>query len=119
MGKNSNLVPQAHKLTVEEQSAGGKASVEARRKKKELRLVLEMLLEKEFTDKKGVSKSGAEILALAQFEKAMKGDTRAFEVVRDTAGQKPAEKVMISEVDPATVEEIERMVLEYDEKSSS
>jgi hypothetical protein len=32
-------------------------------------------------------------------EKAMKGDTKAFEVVRDTNGQKPKEKVEQINVD--------------------
>lgn len=32
-------------------------------------------------------------LSLAQVEKAMKGDTKAYEVIRDTIGEKPTEKV--------------------------
>lgn len=114
MAGNKNLIPQAHKLTVEEQSAGGKASAEARRKKRDLRKAFEALLEKEFLDKKGTSLTGAEILALKQFDKAMKGDTRAFEVVRDTAGQKPVEKIQVEDVDQEALEELERMVLEDD-----
>lgn len=34
---SKNLIPGAHKLTLEEQSAGGRASVEVRRKKKQMR----------------------------------------------------------------------------------
>ncbi len=34
---SKNLIPGCHKLTLEEQSAGGRASVEARRKKKQMR----------------------------------------------------------------------------------
>lgn len=45
MANNENLIPQAHKLTVEEASRGGKKSVEVRRKKKTLREDLEFLLE--------------------------------------------------------------------------
>lgn len=114
MAGSKNLIPQAHKLTVEEQSAGGKASAEARRRKRDLRKAFEALLEKEFLDKKGTSLTGAEILALKQFDKAMKGDTRAFEVVRDTAGQKPVEKIQVEDVDQEALEELERMVLEDD-----
>ena len=41
--------------------------------------------------------------AAKQFEKAMKGDTKAFEVVRDTAGQKPTDKIeMKTDVDVNT-----------------
>lgn len=52
--KEDNLVKgdEAHKLTAEEQSMGGKASAEARRKKRDLREALEILLDKEYTDKK-------------------------------------------------------------------
>ncbi len=113
MGKLDNLVrgEDAHKFTLEEASRGGKASAKARRKKKELRECLEMLLEKEFSDKKGRTQTGAELIAFKQFQKAMDGDTRAFEVVRDTAGQKPIEKVMVAEVDNDVINEIEDMVL--------
>lgn len=93
MGNEQNL----KRLTSEEArkigSKGGKASVEARRKKKDLRRAIEILLETDITTKKGDTKSGAEAIAIAQFQKALKGDTKAFEVIRDTAGQKPIEKV--------------------------
>lgn len=42
--KNDNLIPQAHKLTVEEASRGGKASVEARREKKTIKNILTDLM---------------------------------------------------------------------------
>lgn len=90
-----NLVrgDEAHKLTAEEASRGGKASGEARRRKRDLRKALEALLEKDFKNAQGNNISGAEAIAIKQFEKAMTGDTRAFEVIRDTAGQKPVDKV--------------------------
>ena len=40
MGNAKNLIPQAHKLTVEEQSAGGKKSGEVRRERKAVRELL-------------------------------------------------------------------------------
>lgn len=85
---------------------GGIASGEARRKKRDIRLALEMLLEKEFKDRSGNTITGAEAIAAKQFEKAMKGDTKAFEVVRDTAGQKPTDKIeMKTDVDIAAASE--------------
>lgn len=77
-------------------SQGGKASGEARRAKRDIRKALEALLEKDYTDKHGNTVSGAEAIALKQLEKALKGDTKAFEVVRDTVGQKPSDKVELS-----------------------
>jgi MoaA/NifB/PqqE/SkfB family radical SAM enzyme len=43
--KNDNLIPQAHKLTVEEASRGGKASAEARREKKTVKKILTDLMD--------------------------------------------------------------------------
>lgn len=34
-----------------------------------------------------------ERISLAQVEKALKGDTKAYEVIRDTIGEKPTDKV--------------------------
>jgi hypothetical protein len=56
--------------------------------------------------------SGAEAIAIKQFEKALKGDTRAFEIVRDTAGQKPVEKIQVDEVEKESIDELERMILD-------
>lgn len=115
MANENNLIPQAHKLTEEEASKGGKRSGEVRAAKRDLRKALESLLEKEFKGKGGETLSGAEAIALKQMEKALKGDTRAFEVIRDTAGQKPIDKVVVSEIDPDVVREVEKMVLDETE----
>ena len=115
MANEKNLVKgaDAHKLTAEEASKGGKRSVEVRRQKRDLRRALEALLDKNMgKNKDGEDVSGADALALKQFEKALKGDTRAFEVIRDTSGQKPVEKVMISEVVQEVIDEVEKAVLD-------
>ena len=113
MANEQNLNPFGT-LTEDEQreisSKGGKASGEARRKKKLLRECLEILLEKEITDKKGETMSGAEALSTKLFAEAMKGNVKAFEVLRDTAGQKPVEKVIVSEIDTDVIDEVERMI---------
>lgn len=88
--------PSEYKLSQEEAKKGGKASGEARRRKRDIRLALEALLEKEYTDKHGNTLTGAEAIALKQMEKALKGDTKAFEVVRDSAGQKPRETIEVT-----------------------
>lgn len=43
MANEQNLIPQAHKLTVEEQSKGGKASGEIRRKQRTLKEIGDMI----------------------------------------------------------------------------
>lgn len=93
---------------------GGIASGEAKRRKKLLKECLDELLEKDYMDKKGNKASGAEALASTLFKKALAGDLKAFELVRDTAGQKPVERVMLAEVDQKTINEVEAMVLGED-----
>lgn len=102
------------KLTAEKQqeiaSAGGKASVEARRRKKNLREIANALLEKEFTSEDGETLLGGELLLLKQFEKANKGDTKAFETIRDTAGQRPVQQLEVNAINPEAIREVEEMV---------
>lgn len=112
MANEQNLKALTTEKAREIGSKGGKASVEARRKKKDLRLAIEILLETDIKGKNGEIKSGAEAIAIAQFQKALKGDTRAFEVLRDTAGQKPIEKVMVADVEQSVIDEVEKAVLE-------
>lgn len=113
MANEQNLLKgdEKHKFTPEEHSKGGKASAEARRAKRDLRQALEILLEREYKDKNGNTLSGTEAITAKLFEQAMKGNIRAFETLRDTVGQKPVEKIMVSEVEQDVIDEVERMVL--------
>jgi hypothetical protein len=76
-----------------------------------LRKAIEILLETDIKGKNGEIKSGAEAIAIAQFQKALKGDTRAFEVIRDTSGQSVVQKIAVAEVDESILKEVENMVL--------
>ena len=64
MANEKNLIPQAHILTVEEQSAGGKKSAEVRREKKTIQKILSELLDGQIKDSpqfaKLASKMGVE-----------------------------------------------------------
>lgn len=62
---------------------GGIKSVEVRRARKTLKEELLLLLSNGDTQER---------LSLALIEKAFKGDTKAFEVIRDTIGEKQADK---------------------------
>ena len=91
---------------------GGAASVESRKQKKQIREYLQILLSSSVgKNKDGEDIVGSEALAIRAFQSAIKGDWKAWELVRDTAGQKPIEKVMIADVDAGVVEQIESMVL--------
>lgn len=89
-------------------SKGGKKSGESRRQRKTLKEELLLLLE---------DGDLQERLSLALINEALHGNnsgsvTKAFATIRDTIGEKPIDKVMVSEVDPAVIEEVERMVTE-------
>lgn len=111
MANEQNLIPNSERSPNEVREngkKGGIASGKARRQKKLLRECLEILLEKEMTDKKGETMTGAEALSAKLFSEAMKGNVKAFEVLRDTAGQKPVEKVQMN-ADVNIAESAERL----------
>lgn len=97
MANEQNLKPftsdQSREEAAENGRKGGIASGEARRQKRDLRRALEILLEKDYTDKKGKTMSGAEAITTKLFEQAMKGNVKAFETIRSTVGQDPVQKV--------------------------
>ena len=51
-----------------------------------------------------------EDILIKNMKKALKGDVKAFEVLRDTAGEKPIDKVMVADVDQSVIDEVEEMV---------
>lgn len=71
--------------------AGGVKSGEARREKKALRERLELLLAKKID---GVETADA--ICIALIDKALTGDARAWELIRDTLGEKPEQKTELS-----------------------
>lgn len=96
-------------------SKGGKASGEAKRRKKDLKACMEALLESMMTDQKtGMQISGAEAISIKQFEKALEGDAKAFELVRDTSGQSVVQKIAVAEVSQDILDEVEKAVLDED-----
>ena len=112
--KEDNLKPftseQSREEAVKNGSKGGIASGEARRKKRDLKLAIQALLEADVKDKRtGEVMSGAEALAVAQYRKALKGDTKAFEVLRDTSGQKPIEKVEQVNIDGEYLDKVNEL----------
>lgn len=101
-------------------SAGGKKSGVVRRNKAMLKDCLEILMERKMVDGNGKKITGAEAQSISLFLAALQEpDTakkaRAFEVLRDTAGQKPIDKIMISEVDQNVIDEVEAMMNDDEE----
>ena len=118
MANNKNLMRPSECLTAEERreraSRAGKASGEARRARKTLREELLALLS---------DGDVQERLSLALIDEALNGNkagsvTKAFEVIRDTIGETPTEKIMIADVDQSVINEVENMVNGNDEETS-
>lgn len=108
MANKKNLDPVKSKSEARKRGrAGGIASGKARREKKAMRETLDILLSmpmkdgtsadvesiQSFAAIKGKNINVQEAILIAQVQKAMKGDTKAAEYVRDTIGQKPGENV--------------------------
>lgn len=114
--KNSELTPKERQ---EKASRAGKASVEARRKKKMLKECLEALLNSEVgKDADGNTITGSEAMATTVFRRALNGDLKAWELVRDTSGQKPVDKVITTDIDSEIIDKVEAMVEDYDTETS-
>lgn len=109
MANNTQNLLRPEDLTSEQlrerASKGGKASVEAKRKKKSLRELCGFLMSSKVANnsvKKKIADFFPELsmddidyataMSVAQIHKAIKGDSKAFEVMRDTSGQKPVDK---------------------------
>lgn len=88
MANPSTLVPEAHKLTLEDQSKGGKASVEARRQKKTMRETLEAMLDEvakiEGNDNKLTYK---ELATLGLLKGAVQGNNANYKTILETIGE--------------------------------
>jgi len=111
MANESNLQPvQTTEEAKKRGRAGGIASGKAKREKKLMRETLDMMLSmslkngksvdvesiKNFAALKGKNISVQEAILIAQIQKAMKGDTKAAEYVRDTIGQKPTDMLAVN-----------------------
>lgn len=124
-----NLIP-FNELTEEKQrelaSKGGKASVEARRRKRDMKKTLEMLatLPFEIKDKNGNSiKAQLQAMGISEedidYEMAMnysifltaikggKNQVSAATFIRDTLGEKPKEVVEVSKTTDETIKEVD------------
>lgn len=114
MANEQNLIPQAHVLTVEEASKGGKASGEARRERKALKEAILAVLSEPVRDKAGnPHPSGMnmqEAMIRGVIKRAISGDPRALVVIRDTIGEKPVDVVEVVKPKTELADEIEAMM---------
>ena len=107
---------------------GGLAKREATRKRKEMRETLDILLNmpmkqgktysaedvKSFADLKGKNITIHQAMMICLVQKALKGDLSAIAMIRDTVGEKPAEKIEANVTknpfDELTVDELRKLI---------
>ena len=122
MANEQNLIQNSERTPSELREMtrkGGLKSGEARRMKRTLREQMEMLMSlpvkdestKEFIESLGIDADkidNATAITLSMYQEALKGNTKAFELIRDTLGEKPTDKL--------TIEEAPQIVLKRPEK---
>ena len=85
-------------------------SHEVRRKKKTFREEFEAELAAIIVGDDGKKTTVKNAITKAAIIKALNGDMRAQEFIRDTIGEKPSENVVIMSADPDVIKEVEAMV---------
>lgn len=122
MANEQNLIPNSERSPSEVREngrKGGIASGKARREKADLRKMLQIALESDdFKDKFGNKMTGAELMVKVAFKEMAKGNPKYWELIRDTAGFKPIDKIQVSEIDQSVIDEVEAMVLESEEEKA-
>lgn len=90
----------------EKSSKAGKASAQARRQRKSLKEDLLLALSEEVTQKDGKKAPVQKALSVSLIKAALNGNVRAYEIIRDTIGEKPAEVMNVNMPDPSIMEEV-------------
>ena len=120
MANEKNLKTFAERTESEQRELarkGGIASGKARREKADLRKQLQIWLESEAVkDKNGEPLTGAQLMVKVAVKEMSKGNPKFWEMIRDTAGYKPIDKIQIAEIDQADIDEVEAMVLGAEEE---
>lgn len=113
----STLPGKPFRTTDERARKAGQLSGASRREKGDLRKMCQLWMEEEIaTGKNGEKITGAQAMVRRAVKEMMeKGNMKAWELLRDTAGFKPVDRVMVADVEPAVIDEVERLVQEAGE----
>ncbi|MBO4296776.1 MAG: hypothetical protein J5863_08460 [Desulfovibrio sp.] len=91
-GQAENLRPPTHEEAKERGRKGGVSSGRSRKRRKAFRELVDAALR----GRGAKGRTLAEDVVLALIEKALEGNVKAFEVLRDTVGEKPSDRHEIS-----------------------
>jgi len=93
-------------LTAEERTRNARIAGTASGKSRNLKARLQ-----EWADNGGYQK----MVDMAE-EEIANGNTRMWELIRDTIGEKPVDKIMIAEIEQSVIDEVEAVVLGAEEE---
>ena len=99
MANEQNLRPftraQSREAAKRNGSKGGKKTAENKKARKTFREGLLLVLNEKYKDKDGNTseETTQEAIIAGIVRRAMNGDAKAFELIRDTIGEKPVEKI--------------------------
>ena len=97
MANEQNLIPMNKRTPRERIEIARKGAKATNKKKAERKTLREELLLLLATGNKQNK------MSIAMIEKAIKGDTKAFEVIRDTIGEKPKDQIEVGQEKPFEV----------------
>ena len=109
-----STLPGKRFVTTDERAReAGKLSGAARREKGDLRKLCQIWMEEEVaTGKDGEKITGGQMMVRVAVKEVAKGNSKFWELLRDTAGFKPVDRVMVADVDPSVIADVEQMVKE-------
>lgn len=110
---NGQPVPEGTPFRTSDERAreAGRRSGAARREKGDLRRLCQAWMETEVaTGNDGEKITGGQMMVRVAVKEVARGNPKFWELLRDTAGFKPVDRVMIADVDPAVIDEVEAMV---------
>ena len=115
---NGQPVPKGTPFRTSDERAreAGKLSGIARKEKGDLRKLCQLWMEEEVaTGKDGEKITGGQMMVRVAVKEVAKGNSKFWELLRDTAGFKPVDRVMVADVDPGVIADVEQMVKEAGE----
>lgn len=78
--------------------------------KRTFKALMNIALSQQITNKNGEKMSAKEAIIAKAVIDAVRGDKCAREFCRDTAGEKPVERIMVAEVSQDVIDEVEAMM---------
>lgn len=120
---DENLIPNSQRSPTEVRENGAKggiASGEARRRKRAFRELIEDMLDENGGTVNGQPATKKDLVVARAIKMLTSTDTKdqdflkAFEIIRDTIGEKPVERIVVAEVSQDVIDEVEAAVMDSD-----